>query len=367
MRFKAKGVTLISALLICALLMTALLSVKAVAWTTYPLQPTDTEVANALNYLRGEQGVDGGISDFATSAWATMAIAAAGDDPHDWKVGGNPSIVDYLAANAGSASLVTDYERMILAIATADEDPTNFGGVDFVALLEAAYDGTQIGDSSLLNDDFWGLMALISAGESQGAEVVVNIAAFIKANQNIDGGWSWGVGQDSDVDDTAAAIMALIAAGEPQGSTAIQDALAYIKSTQIENGGFESWGATNSATDSWAIDAIVAAGQDPTSASWESAAGNNPVDDLLSFQNPDGSFNWQSGTPSNMALMTAYAIPALLGQPYPVKVLWAPWAYDTNRNGVIDIGEALAAIADYFDGVISISQVLEVIAAYFSA
>ena len=318
---KAKSVTIIGVLLICALLMPALLSLPALASTTYPLQPTDTEVANALDYLRGEQGADGCISDFATSAWVTMAIAAAAEDPHDWKVGGNPSIVDYLAANAGDATSVMDYERMILAIAAADEDPTAFGGVDFVALLEAAYDGTQIGDASLLNDDFWGVMALISAGESQSSQKIVNTAAFIKSNQNGDGGWSWGVGQDSDADDTAAAIMALIAAGEPQGATAIQNALAYIKSAQMENGGFESWGATNSATDSWAIDAIVAAGQDPTDESWESGDNNNPVDDLLTFQNPDGSFNWQSDTPSNMALMTAYAIAALLGQPYPVKIL----------------------------------------------
>ncbi|MBA7593720.1 hypothetical protein ES703_00651 [subsurface metagenome] len=318
---KAKSVTIIGILLICALLMPALLSLPALASTTYPLQPTDTEVASALDYLRGEQGADGCISDFATSAWVTMAIAAAEEDPHNWKVGGNPSIVDYLAANAGDASSVMDYERMILAIAAADEDPTAFGGVDFVALLEAAYDGTQIGDASLLNDDFWGVMALISAGESQSSQNIVNTVAFIKSNQNGDGGWSWGVGQDSDADDTAAAIMALIAAGEPQGATAIQNALAYIKSTQMENGGFESWGATNSATDSWAIDAIVAAGQDPTDESWESGDNNNPVDDLLTFQNPDGSFNWQSDTPSNKALMTAYAIAALLGQPYPVKVL----------------------------------------------
>lgn len=307
----------------CALVMAVLLPSQAVAWQSYPLSPADTEVAGALDYLRGEQETDGSISDFSTSAWATMAIAAAGEDPHEWRVASNPSIVDYLAANAASAASATDYARMTLAVTAAGENPTSFGGRDFVALLEAAYDGTQIGDTSLLNDDFWGVMALVSAGEGQGAEVIANTVAFIKANQGADGGWSWGVGQASDVDDTAAAVMALVAAGEPQGSTAIQEALAYIKSAQMESGGFESWGATNSATDSWAIDAICAAGQDPTSASWESGSGYSPVDDLLGFQNPDGSFNWQQGTPSNVALMTAYAIPALVGQPYPVSVLEA--------------------------------------------
>ena len=240
MRLKARGLSVASVLLICILLV-ALLPLQAVAWTTYPLQPSDGEVESALDYLRGQQTTEGDIGGFATSAWVTMAIAAAGEDPHDWRVGSNPSIVDYLAANAGSASSVTDYERMILAIAAAGEDPSNFGGIDFVDLLEAAYDGTQIGDASLLNDDFWGVMALISAGESQSSETVVNSVAFIKANQNADGGWSWGLGQGSDVDDTAAAIMALICAGEPQGSTVIQDALDYIKSTQMDNGGSVSY------------------------------------------------------------------------------------------------------------------------------
>ncbi|TET74054.1 MAG: hypothetical protein E3J42_06015, partial [Dehalococcoidia bacterium] len=317
---KVKATTIISVLLICALVVGALLALAVLAYSPYPLQPTDTEATNALNYLRGEQGADGCIGDFATSAWVTMAIAAAGEDPHDWK-GNGTSIVNYLAASAGSTASVTDYARMALAVVAAGEDPTDFGGMDFVSLLEAAYDGTQIGDTALLNDDFWGMMALIAAGKNQSSEIITNTTDFIKANQNIDGGWSWGVGQTSDVDDTAAAIMALIAAGESQGSTAILSGLAYIKSTQMDNGGFESWGATNSGTDSWGIASIVAVGQDPTGTNWQSGNGTDPVDDLLSFQNPDGSFNWQLGTPSNVALFTAYAIPALLGEPYPVKVL----------------------------------------------
>ena len=99
------------------------------------------------------------------------------------------------------------------------------------------------------------------------------------------------------------------------------DALAYIELSQMASGGFESWGSTNSATDSWGIASIAAGGEDPTSVNWTSNEGYTPVDDLLSFQNEDGSFNWQSGTPSNKSLMTAYATAALLGKPYPVAIL----------------------------------------------
>ena len=306
---------------ICALLLASVFTAPVAAAGAYPFQTTDPEVAGALDYLRAEQGTDGSIGDFATSAWVAMAVAAADEDPHDWRVGDNPSLVDYLADSAASAGAANDYARMLLAIAAAAETPSSFGGRDFVSLLESTYDGAQIGDGSLLNDDFFGVIGLIAAGEDPSSEVITDSVAFIRSNQNVDGGWSWGVGQDSDVDDTAAAIWALIAAGESASSTAITDALVYISSTQLACGGFDSWGSTNSATDSWGTCGIVAGGEDPTAAGWTSGAGNTPVDDLLTFQNVDGSFNWQSATPSNEALMTAYAIPALLGEPYPVAVL----------------------------------------------
>ncbi len=311
----------ISVLVICALLSVSLLTFPVLAVSSYPFQASDPEVADALDYLGDQQDTDGSVGDFSTSAWVAMAIAAADEDPHDWKVGDNPSIVGYLANNASNATAATDYARMLLAIAAAGEDPTGFGGRDFVSLLESTYDGTQIGDNSLLNDDFWAVMGLIAAGESSSSEIVTDSVAFILSNQNADGGWSWGMGQESDVDDTAAAVMALTSAGQSPSSTAVTDALAYIKLAQIDNGGFESWGSTNSATDSWAVASIAAGGENPTSADWTSDEGNTPVDNLLNFKNEDGSFNWQSGTPSNKSLMTAYAIPALRGKPYPVAVL----------------------------------------------
>lgn len=312
---------LLSMLLIVTLVIPCLSAAPVMAASSFPYDSGSTEVSSALNYLRSIQENDGKISDFSTSAWAVMAIAAAGEDPNSWQVDSSPSIVDYLATNATSATASNDYSRMILAIAAAGEDPTNFGGRDFVALLEDTYDGAQIGESSLLNDDFWGVMALVAAGGSPASSASIQgSVSLILSNQNSDGGWSWGVGQDSDVDDTAAAIMALIAAGQSAGSTPITDALTYIKSAQMANGGFDSWGSTNSATDSWGITGIAAAGQNPTDTSWESG-GYDPIDDLLTFQNTDGSFDWTAATPSNMVLMTSYAIAALLGTPYPVVTL----------------------------------------------
>jgi hypothetical protein len=306
-----------------AAIVASALIVPVRAADSYPLQATDPEVVVALDYLSGEQDTDGSIGSFVDSAWVAMAIAAAGEDPHDWQVGG-VSIVDYLSDEAGSASYSTDYARMILAIVASGEDPTDFGGGDFVSLLGATYDDAtqQIGDEDALNDDAFGILALIAAGWSQSSQIVTDSVDFLIDNQNGDGGWGWTVGTDSDVDMSSAIAMALIAAGESTGSAPITNALAYIKSTQQANGGFLSWGSTNSETDAWAIGAIWAAGEDPDGVGWSSTADNTPVDDLLDYQQLGGDFYFlddDSGAwPSQT---TAKAIIALLGKPYPVVAL----------------------------------------------
>lgn len=318
-----KKLGMLSGLLLFLLLVSSALVVPVLA-SPYPYVLTDTEVANALAYIRGQQAEDGSVGGFGPSAWVVMAIVAAGEDPHDWKVGGNSSIVDYLRTETTPGKLASElnptnaYARTILAIVAAGESPADFGGVDYVAGIKTYYDGNQMGSSDLVNDDFWGVMALIAAGESPNSETIQNSVSFIKSCQQADGGWgfdpsaSWG----TDVDSTSAAMTALVAAGESPSSNTITNGLTYIKSTQMDNGGFESWGLTNADTDSWAISAIVATGQDPTSASW-TENGNTPVDDLLSFQQGDGSFYLQSDSPGAWPCQTtAWAIQALLGKPY---------------------------------------------------
>jgi len=280
----------------------------------------DTPLSRALNYLKGVQMADGSISDFATSCWAVMAIAAAGEDPHDWKGSSGKSIVDYLIENRHlvDTSLPTDVARFILAMTAAGEDPRNINGMDYVEILEGFFVNDQIGSESQVNDDFWGVMALISAGENASAAIIRGSVNFIKTHQNADGGWSWSVSGTSDVDDTAAAVMALISAGEDNSTSTILKALEYLKSQQQPNGGFASWGTVNSASDSWAIGAICSVGQNPSD--WKKN-GVSVIDHLLTLQNADGSFNWTKTTPSNKALMTSYAIAALCLKQYPTSGL----------------------------------------------
>ena len=334
------------ALLLSVVLMISAISAVMPAIAT-PLPPDDINITSALDYLQSVQSDDGNIGGFGTSAWVVMAIAAAGEDPHAWKTApGNPSIVDYLKDNPQELqyewNIATGYERMILAIVAACEDPSAFGAGDetyvpdgdYVAKLKELHNGAQFvdqwGTTNTLNDDFWGILALIAAGEDHNSEMIQNTTSYIKANQGTDGGWSWATLDNpywsSDVDDTAAAIMALIAAGEGPSSTCITNALDYLQVNQdAMTGGFASWGVVNSASASWAIDAIVSVGQDPTSDSW-TKMGNNPVGSLLTLQSvegaPVGSFVYADPLPlyylPMYERMTADAIVALLGKPYPV-------------------------------------------------
>ncbi|MEM2123171.1 MAG: hypothetical protein QXE79_06005 [Candidatus Bathyarchaeia archaeon] len=288
----------------------------------YPLPPSDPVVASALSYLRGMQTVNGDVGGASTSAWVVMALAAAGEDPRQWRRNpGDPSIMDYLASLRDELEPATDWERQILAIVAAGENPYDYEGFDYVASLEGFHTGVQIGDASLLNDDVWGLMAL-TASDYRDSPAYADTLSIVRGVQNPDGGYGYAAGAASDVDDTAAAVMALIAAGEDPGSDRISRALNYLREAQNGDGGFPYMRdeISNTASTSWAILAIKAAGQDPASTGW-SRNGRSPIAYLLGLQNGDGSFQYTMGQTVSPEWMTAYAVTALLGKPYPVNVV----------------------------------------------
>ena len=104
-----------------------------------------------------------------------------------------------------------------------------------------------------------------------------------------------------------------------------------MKTLQTNNGGFQSWGAANAASTAWAVLAIVAAGQDPTSDNWRTN-GFSPIDFLLNLQQREGCFNWSMHQSLNPEWMTSYVIPALLGKPYPIKIYKSDDRGEGDRN-----------------------------------
>lgn len=245
--------------------------------------------------------------------WVTQALVAAG-------VSGVPT--SHLAEVSGT--LATDYAKTILALAATGENPATFGSIDYVAKLKTYFSNNQMGDEGLINDDMWSILALASVNEVDADEVVA-AKNFILANQNTDGGWGYGVGDDSDTNDTAAAIMALVEAGVSASDSVITDAVSYLQSLQNDDGGFPYnpiWGTdSDSGSDSWVISAIYKIGQNPIN--WDKG-GNNPISHLESLKDSDGGFWWVETSDYNNKAMTAYAVIALSGKSFPIAYYEAP-------------------------------------------
>lgn len=255
--------------------------------------------SSAQNYLLAQQ----------SSPWVTMALSASG-------ASGIQS--DYLKSISANGAI--DYEAPILAITSLNQDPRSFGNLDYVAGLESFYSAGQIGDPSLLNDDFFGILALVSAGVPSTQQIIVNSKNFILSRQNSDGGWSWSVSGSSDSNDTAAAIIALTAADVSPSDSHIQSALTYLKTTQGIDGGFmydPNANTTDSSSASWVIWALRAVFIDP--ATW-TKNGQSPVDYISSYQTAGGWFKWKAtDTAQSPPSVTANAVIALSGKTFPIK------------------------------------------------
>lgn len=286
----------------------------------YPLTAENDEVNDALVYLASCQQADGGFAEdgkestAALSTWAVLAIVAAGGDPYQWSAGG-ASAGDYLHTLAEETLAIdgtSETSKLIITVVAAGDDPRSFEGHDFVAFLQKKQreDG-RYGEHIYTTN--WAIMALSAVGEDTSQAVT-----WLKTQQNEDGGFGWAVGAESDCDDTASALEALAAGGVPEDDPVVRDAISFLKAQQQANGGFNYGGssATNSASDSWVIQALVATGEDPLT--WTTATGNTPVSHLLSFQTDVGYFTWTSVLADAPCRMTATAIPALTGRPFPI-------------------------------------------------
>lgn len=287
--------------------------------SAYPSGSDDREITSALDFLKTCQYDDGGFgeegrgSNPGTSTWVILAIAAAGENPKDWVVNGT-SAMDYLN-NLTEETLAIDgtseTAKMILTVVAVGKDPRNFEGTDFVSLLKKKEkpDGQY---SDFIYTTNWAIIAMSAAGEDTKKSV-----EWLKTQQNEDGGFGWMPGAESDSDDTASALEALIAGGEPANSPTVRKTLSYLHNAQMNDGGFSYGGSSgsNAASAAWVIQAITAAGENPTE--W-TKNGINVVSQMLSYQQPSGYFMWTDMLTDNPCRMTASAIPALLGRPYPI-------------------------------------------------
>jgi hypothetical protein len=291
------------------------------------------DINGALDYLQSQQNTDGGFgsgfspdSTVGSTADTLLAIVAVGGNPATFEQDGNTPVT-YLAANASSASTGGDLSKLILAAVAVGENPRQFGGVDSVAKLEAliAGDGKIGGEVDTFVAHTLAVLALASAERPIPAAAV----DYIKMAQQEDGSWAWDGSATTagDTNTTAFAVQALVAAGEAADGDAAASALAYYKGIQNDDGGWpyqnpSDFGtSTDANSTAVAIQAIIAAGQDPSGAGWTTAGGNTPVSALEALQNESGAFAWQAAVPDDNLLATVQALPALAGKAFPFATM----------------------------------------------
>lgn len=293
-----------------------------------------------IQYLANNQQADGSISGFGgESEWAVEAVLAAGQDPATFAHNGSVSLLDFVDSDAPSSS-ATAIERNMIAVAVAGQDVTNVGGTDYESLLAAQSNNSQVGDTTLLNDDMFALIAINAAHDTTLLSEAQDALDYLIANQGADGvDTGFGYSNDcsswcySDSSDTAAAIIAFKAAENlgltnPGLATAETNATSYMLSTQQSDGGFagDNSGFSPSDGDStaWALIALNMLGSTYATQADEARIW------LINNQNSDGGFSYGAyGFTSSDSYTTAHAIIALLGtswtlNPTPTPIPTAP-------------------------------------------
>ncbi len=270
-------------------------------------------VPKALAYLASQQGMGGSYANALLGDWVAIAYAVGGADVAKNK------LKSYYASSTPLLSSVTDYERHAMALQALGINPYSGSTRDFIAPIIQAFDGTQIGDPNLVNDDVFAIFPLLRAGFTESEEFIQRIAAFIISEQLPNGSW------ENSVDFTSATIQALaLVKSAPGSDVAIQKARDYIKPQQQSNGGFADEYAT-----SWVMQAIAAMNE--PSANWIQPSTFGPVDYLAYLQQGDGGVGLMGNNTDSRIWATSYAIPGVVGKtwyqllmPFSKPVGYAP-------------------------------------------
>jgi energy-coupling factor transport system substrate-specific component len=276
-----------------------------------------------VRFLESAQNVDGGFggakgrrSSELYSSWVALGLAAAGHDPRTVNRAGH-SVLDAIRGEASTLEGVGDEERTILALRACGVSTHAFAGGDPVAKLL----GARSSDGSfgrLVNITTFAIFALRAAGHSAGDPVVRSAGRWLEAQQNPDGGFGFaGKGAGEDVDDTAAALQGVIDAGGLQ-SQVVARAVAFLRHAQNPDGGYgqQKGEESNAQSTAWAVQGLLAAGRHVNTT--KRAAGRSPLAYLESLVAPDGSVRYSRTSAQTPVWVTAQALTALAGKPFPI-------------------------------------------------
>jgi hypothetical protein len=306
---------------------------------------SDNAGLKAAGYLKTKMHADGGYgakdaSTVAETSQAIVALKTAGARLP--KTAGGKTPVDYLKANANTiadpATAINNTGKislLIIALKFAGQNPKSFAGTDWLALLETTKEKATGWYGTTEIEHCWAMLALESAGQTVDQLSV----QWVIQNQRDYGGFPIDAKDNNlaaDTNTTALAIQALIGAGEKPTSTSVKKALDWLKSLQNKDGGFpfvssEKFGTSSDASSTaFVIQALLAANQDIESKQWVKAA-VTPMGFLMSLQNADGAFNYSVAAPGDSLIATSEAVPALIETSFPYVAPAKPVAASNDK------------------------------------
>jgi energy-coupling factor transport system substrate-specific component len=273
----------------------------------------------------GFGGAPGQHSSELYSAWAAIGLAAAGRNPLTLERDGH-SVLDALRAEASTLEGAGDDERTILALHACGLSASAFPGSSLVAKLlrERSSDGSF---DHLVNITAFAIFALRVAGSSADNQIVNAAGRWLAAQQDPDGGFGYaGHGGGEDVDDTAAALQGVIDASGQRRNSVVARGVAYLRHAQNPDGGFpqQPGGESNAQSTAWAVQGLSAAGENVSA--FKRGGSRSPLGYLESLVAPDGSVRYSRTSAQAPVWVTAQALTALAGKPFPV----APVTFSGN-------------------------------------
>ncbi len=272
-------------------------------------------------YIQSQQDETGKILDASTSDWSIMSFAAAGIDPATVSTGTGKSILEYATEyqfDDGELNLCAGHTRHALALLSAGIPATNAlitSSTDYL-ISENCYADGQFGLPGI-NDDVFALFALLGAqATSSDAQIISDITQTIIDDQNVDGASTWAGFASPDI---TGAVLNVLSYAKEKGVQVAQNVLdssrAYLKASQNVDGGWGADGVSDALNTSWAVMGITAIHEGQND--WF-AGEKNPWHVLTSLVTDDGYYeaSWNPGTVDWFS--TKHAIPALAGKSWPI-------------------------------------------------
>lgn len=248
------------------------------------------------------------LQDGISSDWVAIGLARSGVNvPLETKINYVKPVAEKVKKRLNRFS-ATDLARTIIMMNAMNVDPTKVEGQNLVQNL---FESDKV--NSVTGYAFT-LLALDTKKYEVPAEAKWNRATLVQAllqAQHTDGGWTYDSSSSkesaSNVDVTSMVLAALAPYQEQQDvKPAIQKAVDYLYKQQLGNGGFAADGQENSNSTAQAIIGLSLVKD------VDHNRLNKAVQNLMSYQLPNGEFKWLPSDQNGSGMATEQAFLALL-------------------------------------------------------